>query len=536
MTFSAVAQNATTKDDGAYKIFWQWNGRGYLTYHADYPTSPQLAGVTLNGYQNMHYALDAEGVQLSWYLYTSEKTGKSYLIEATTGQFITINLDQGVGNGKQCVLSDQVTAQAQLDLKATTNTTGYMLSYGNYNFCSGCGSAKGNDPVRFATDGQTDGGIPFVFVADGASITDEVKNAAIEKIFIFENGFVAPEAGKFYKIKGTHSTNPWLTTTVEGGGIDVAGEEAGAGVYYYNGTSLKAVTGKYIGTNSNNQISLINNAHETTIEDADKGRYYIKTGGRYLYNNQPDYTREAGNLTATGNAEHPKWGFIEVPGLEWADITLELNGTEVGTYSGVANYTEPIVAWGKELTDKNWNGNKFAASVEYPFALDQETMIAIHEDANTHRLYVSGDVVYVKKTPFNYSDINDWVWSVQLCMSDNVISFNIKHVATGKFIKAADSNGHDAKKVTLSDDATAFEVVNNNNFKVLGRASYLSINSDRDDGVSLGLHGSTHFGTRIYFAPVPVATINTTNGTTEYTTLAEAANAVQAGQTLKLLK
>lgn len=33
--------------------------------------------------------------------------------------------------------------------------------------------------------------------------------------------FVTPEVGKQYKIKGTHATNPWLTATVEGGGIDV---------------------------------------------------------------------------------------------------------------------------------------------------------------------------------------------------------------------------------------------------------------------------------------------------------------------------
>lgn len=182
----AWAQNATTHENGVYKIFWEWNGRGYLTYHADYPNDPQLAGVTLSGYQNSHYALTDAGIQLSWYLYTSPQTGKTYLFEATTGKFITINTGVNVGNGKKCTLSTEVTAQAQLDLKATTNTAGYMLSYNNYNFCSGCGSAKGQNPVRFATDGQSDGGIPFVFVSEGASITDEVKDAAITKIQDFE--------------------------------------------------------------------------------------------------------------------------------------------------------------------------------------------------------------------------------------------------------------------------------------------------------------------------------------------------------------
>ena len=185
ITIGAMAQTATTYADGVYKIFWQYDQRGYLTYHADYPNDPQLAGV-VNHNPNGHYQLTDEGIQLSWYLYTSATTSKSYLFEATTGKFITIDMNTTSGNGKRCALSEEVSEFAQFDLKATTNTTAYMLSYEGYNFCSGCGTNKGAGPVRFATDGQTDGGIPFVFVADGASITDEVKNAAIAKIEAFE--------------------------------------------------------------------------------------------------------------------------------------------------------------------------------------------------------------------------------------------------------------------------------------------------------------------------------------------------------------
>ena len=194
LTVGAMAQDATTYENGVYKIFWDWDDRGYLTYHADYPNDPQLAGVTLGNYGSSHYSLNDAGIQLSWYLYTSETTGKTYLIEATTGKFVTIDLNTVIGNGKKCVLSSEVSRYAQFVLKATTNIEAYMLSYENYNFCSGCGSAKGNNPVRFATDGQTDGGIPFVFVADGASITDEVKNAAIAKIDAYERGNSAAKA------------------------------------------------------------------------------------------------------------------------------------------------------------------------------------------------------------------------------------------------------------------------------------------------------------------------------------------------------
>lgn len=126
--------------------------------------------------------------------------------------------------------------------------------------------------------------------------------------------FVKPQVGGLYRIKGSHSTNPWLTATVEGGGIDVAANVAYAGVYevvMVNDKLNLKVYGQdlYIGT-KNNQITLVSDANQTVLEESDNNRTLIKNGGRYLYNNQPDYTREAGNLTAAG-ADAPKWGFVE---------------------------------------------------------------------------------------------------------------------------------------------------------------------------------------------------------------------------------
>ena len=85
------AQTPTTFSDGVYKIYWEWDKRGYLAYHnEDYPTQPQLAGV-VNHNPSGHYAKDAEGISLNWYLYTSPTTNKSYLFEATTGKFLAID-------------------------------------------------------------------------------------------------------------------------------------------------------------------------------------------------------------------------------------------------------------------------------------------------------------------------------------------------------------------------------------------------------------------------------------------------------------
>ena len=198
---AAWAQTATTYANGVYKIYWQADQRGYLVYHGtDYPNSPQLAGV-VNHNPNGHYALNAEGLNFGWYLYTSQKTNKSYLFEATTGKFITIDLNTTVGNGKACVLSENVSVNAQLDLLEGSlegnkdYTDQYLFRYTvgstNYHFCSGCGSNKGDNPVRFSTDGQGDGGNRFVFkTEEGVTIADEVKNAAIAKITEFENKVV----------------------------------------------------------------------------------------------------------------------------------------------------------------------------------------------------------------------------------------------------------------------------------------------------------------------------------------------------------
>ena len=72
--------------------------------------------------------------------------------------------------------------------------------------------------------------------------------------------FVTPKTGGCYKIKGLHSTNPWLAGVVESGGIDVVDAEDAAAVYQKtaNGGLQVLTTGKYMGIGGNGtQISLI---------------------------------------------------------------------------------------------------------------------------------------------------------------------------------------------------------------------------------------------------------------------------------------
>ena len=294
LALGAMAQNPTTFADGVYKIYWQWDKRGYLAYHADYPTSPQLAGV-VNHNPGGHYQLTDAGVNLGWYLYTSPVSGKSYLFEATTGKFITIDESRAVGNGRACVLSESVTGKSMLTLKKTTNTDAYMLTFGtNYNFCSGCGNNKGNDPVRFATDGQSDGGVPFVFVAEGVTISDEIKNAAIAKIEAYE-ATLYPYNGKIYALDSYRdflysNTDGSMNVYTNGSYNGVADTRALWKFEYNNGSAsynIKNVhTGLYIGATNHNssvQMSETPGNYEivttTASETAESGKYYIKVQG-----------------------------------------------------------------------------------------------------------------------------------------------------------------------------------------------------------------------------------------------------------------
>ena len=395
MTVGAWAQEPTTHPDGVYKIFWQWNQRGYLTYHAeDYPNEPKLSGVEVSGQQSKHYAIDAEGISTSWYLYTSPKTAKTYLFEATTGKFVTLNTEETASGGYVCSLTDKPTLSSQLTLSKTTNTEGFMLSYTHnnkqYNFCSGCGTEKAGHPVRFVTDGQTDGGIPFVFVSEGASITDAVKNAAIAKITTFET----------------------------------------------------VVTLSY---------------------------------------------------TITDNAGNVYEGSFEA-------------GPETDpTFTGVVGYT---------LSDKNWNGNKLTATINFPFPVSKEggktnaTMIS-NFGANRNKLFADEtSVKAILDEEITVSNLSTHLWAIYPEFTEGAFVFTVMNTATGKYIYSeSNANSHDEGAVVLSEEASKMTVEGSNRFK-LPTGKYLSLNSSTQTQAQyLGTWGA-HNGCNLAFPSYTVVSLN----------------------------
>lgn len=189
-----------------------------------------------------------------------------------------------------------------------------------------------------------------------------------------EDNFVTPEAGKYYIIKGDHATHHWLTGVVEGEGIDVSDNKENAGVYYYDGTSLKLYNSQtYIGKNGGHIYLVDTKTNVTITSHGNAGKYIINVGGHNLYNNQEDYTREAGNLTADPGNNRYTWGFILVDNIKKLNLTsAELkSGSSIYTYHNNSNSggwygklqtkTTPkvvIEAKDKKVNGVGWSNNR----------------------------------------------------------------------------------------------------------------------------------------------------------------------------------
>lgn len=342
--------------------------------------------------------------------------------------------------------------------------------------------------------------------------------------------FVDPVAGGYYKIKGLHSTHHWLAGNVENGGIDVVDDEAEAGVYLKTQRGLQAVaTGKYMGT-KNNQISLVDAEADVTLEAADNGRYYIKTGGRYLHNNQSDYTREGGRDVTSQN----KWGFVEVV-LTETDLTYTLTDNAgnqyTGAYRGVAGLTRPTIAGASyTLSNEGWENDNtnFTATITFPFpvssaSVTNATMISSFKESNggaVFKWYAMDDNVHVKvqkNANVTKESLKSYSWAIYPALKNGTFVFSIKNVAANKYIYTeasyADQQGsHDnPNTISLQDTPTEFMVSTDgkcrfyyvsasNNLK-----QYLSYGSTGTDNGYLGVYAKEHAGTTNSFYDATIA-------------------------------
>ena len=230
--------------------------------------------------------------------------------------------------------------------------------------------------------------------------------------------FVQPVTGRFYKIKGLHSTHPWLGAVVEGGGIDVLATEAEAGIYLKTERGLKAVTNnKYMGTGGNgSQISLVDAEADVTLESAGNNMYYIKTGGRYLHNNQADYTREGGRDVTSQN----KFGFVEVgnPDAVLADGVYTIQADENGKRGYLAissnenHGTRPVLT---EISWSDYSGNSCTTIVEnskYWYVKTIDGVTYLSNIGNGKFIYDNGtDDIHYRSLPYglNVAEHNNYI-------------------------------------------------------------------------------------------------------------------------------
>ena len=172
--------------DGAYKIYWQADNRGYLAYHATArPEEAVLADVTYTGHAGDHYNSSTDPVDLVWYLITASN-GKRYLFQAATGKFLGANPsvdDNGIANKLS------TTEAWPINVEKNTHSTrlGHYIITTVINgtpklLCSGCGTSSfnGGHSVRWLTvnDGnQKDGGAPLQLISvNDVTVSDDVMN------------------------------------------------------------------------------------------------------------------------------------------------------------------------------------------------------------------------------------------------------------------------------------------------------------------------------------------------------------------------
>ena len=159
--------------------------------------------------------------------------------------------------------------------------------------------------------------------------------------------FVEPEVGKYYKIKGDHSSLCWLTSEIDQSSkaIKVSANEGDAAVFERTSNGFRVVsTGKYLGMNGS-VISYVDNEtsvtiHNTGAQSNANGKYAIKVIDNWLYNNS----------TNNNPITHESSGWITNIERYWGFIEVNMGGNGDGEDDG------KIVADGVYTIDNKYNG------------------------------------------------------------------------------------------------------------------------------------------------------------------------------------
>ena len=250
----------------------------------------------------------------------------------------------------------------------------------------------------------------------------------------------------------------------------------------------------------------------------------VNVGGGYSY----DDTKTVGLWRDNASSDSGSgWVFTTEINYTLTDAAGNIyEGTSEGvigeslTLSGVVGYT---------FDDENWDGNNYAATINFPFPVSKEggvtNMTTIASVADAKKWCATDDAVIMVQTSGYDANDNDWLWAIYPQFANGAFSFKIKSIGKDKWIYTNtsgskvdggnndDSAGNAAGAVQLTDEGTAFAVVNSQtastyafHYKVGNSNQYLSINSKNDTKVYLGVHTGIHVGSDCRFSYVKTVT------------------------------
>ncbi len=220
-------------------------------------------------------------------------------------------------------------------------------------------------------------------------------------------------------------------------------------------------------------------------------------------------------------------------------LTDNAGNTFEGSCEGYARVDEPTLtgAHGYTLSNASWtNGNHFAATITFPYPVSKvdgatnATLLSSYFNAKQWHA-VDGNVL-VQTAGANLAELDYWMWAIYPACNDGAFTFTIKNIATGLYVTAnstgskLDTSGNNYTGadgvVTLTGSGTAFSIPSERDFAftINDATAYLSINSDQDTNVNLGVHTVAHNGTNVLtpsFAQLEKYQV--TIGSTGYSTL-----------------
>ena len=186
------------------------------------------------------------------------------------------------------------------------------------------------------------------------------------------------------------------------------------------------------------------------------------------------------------------------------EITDMAENVYSGEYTYRGNAGSLTGAYGHELTDVELNiaERTYTANINFHYPVSKiggatnEILLSQFGDSKFWHAYNNN--VKVQTTGVASIDSNCY-WAIYPSYNNGAFTFSIMNTATGKYIHTDATNGaHNTEgTIVLSETPTMFVINSEKDWKVADKNLYLSINSDSDTDVFLGLYGGVHNGTNV---------------------------------------